>query len=69
MAFIASLPSTLRKFGSSLVIMDRLTKLAHFIPIKVNYNVEKLTKIYLREIIRLHGVPISIYLKEVYSLS
>ena len=42
------------------VIFDRLTKFAHFIPVKVTYNAEKLAKIYILEIIRLHGVPLSI---------
>ena len=38
----------------------RLTKSAHFIPIQVTYNAKKLAKIYLKEIVRLHGVLISI---------
>jgi hypothetical protein len=42
------------------VIVDRLTKAAHFIPIKVKYSLEKLTKLYLQKIVRLHGVPESI---------
>jgi hypothetical protein len=42
------------------VIVDRLTKAAHFIPTKVKYSLEKLTELYLQEIVRLHGVPESI---------
>ena len=42
------------------MIIDRLTKSAHFIPVKVTYNAEKLAKIYISEIVRLHGVPLSI---------
>ena len=41
-------------------IVDRLTKSAHFVPVQTTYNSEKLAKIYIREIVRLHGVPISI---------
>ena len=40
--------------------VDRLTKSAHFIPVKVTYNAEKLAKLYILEIVRLHGVPLSI---------
>ncbi|XP_055836406.1 uncharacterized protein LOC129905043 [Solanum dulcamara] len=39
-----------------------LTKSAHFIPVRMDYNAQKLTKIYVKEIIRLHGVPLSIIL-------
>ena len=42
------------------MIVDRLTKSAHFILVKVTYNVEKLAKLYISEIFRLHGFPISI---------
>ena len=40
--------------------MDRLTKSAHFVPVQTTYNSEKLVKIYIREIVHLHGFPISI---------
>ena len=60
MDFIVSLPNTLGKFDSVWVIVDRLTKSAHFILVKVTYNVEKLAKLYISEIVRLHGVPLSI---------
>ncbi|XP_055814500.1 uncharacterized protein LOC129884182 [Solanum dulcamara] len=60
MDFVVGLPKTLGKFDSIWVIVDRLTKYAHFIPIKTTYNAEKLDRIYIREIVRLLGVPISI---------
>ncbi|XP_055806962.1 uncharacterized protein LOC129875729 [Solanum dulcamara] len=60
MDFVVCLPKTLGKLDSIWVIVDRLTKSAHFIPIKVTYDVEKLAKLYIREIIQLYGVPISI---------
>ena len=60
MDFVVGLPKTLGKFDSIWVIVDRLTKSAHFIPVKVTYNVEKLAKLYISEIVRLHGVPLSI---------
>ncbi|XP_069146929.1 uncharacterized protein [Solanum lycopersicum] len=40
--------------------LSRLTKSTHFIPVKVTYNAEKLAKLYISEIVRLHGVPLSI---------
>ena len=40
--------------------VDRLTKSAHFIPIQMDYSLDRLVEIYIREIVRLHGVPSSI---------
>ena len=60
MDFVVALPKTQRKFDSIWVIVDRLTKSAHFIPVRTNYNVAKLAEIYIEEIVRLHGVPSSI---------
>ena len=42
------------------VVIDRLTKAAHFIPIRLNYPINKLGDLYIREVVRLHGVPLSI---------
>ncbi|KAE8723570.1 Detected protein of unknown function [Hibiscus syriacus] len=42
------------------VIVDRLTKSSHFIPVRVNYTLDKLARLYISEIVRLHGVPLSI---------
>ena len=44
MDFVVGLPKTLGKFDSIWVIVDRLTKSAHFIPVKVTYNAEKLSQ-------------------------
>ena len=60
MDFVVGLPKTMGKFDSIWVIVDRLTKSAHFIPVKVTYNAEKLAKLYISEVVRLHGVPLSI---------
>ena len=43
-----------------MVIVDRLTKSAHFLPIKFEMPKDKMVELYIREIVRLHGVPISI---------
>jgi hypothetical protein len=44
------------KFDSIWVIVDRLTKSAHFIPIHTKYQVEKYAEIYVARVLRLHGV-------------
>ena len=60
MDFITKLPKTMRGYDSIWVIVDRLTKSAQFIPIKENYSVEKLADIYIKEVVKRHGVPVSI---------
>ncbi|KAI3708176.1 hypothetical protein L2E82_37300 [Cichorium intybus] len=60
MDFITKLPRTPRGYDSIWVIVDRLTKSAHFIPIREDYQVSKLAEIYTREVVRRHGVPTSI---------
>ena len=57
---MVGLPKTMGKYDSIWVIVDRLTKSAHFIRVKVTYNAEKLAKLYISELVRLHGVPHSI---------
>ena len=47
MDFVVGLPRTLGKFDSIWVIVDRLTKPAHFVPFQTTYNSEKLVKIYI----------------------
>ena len=43
-------------------MVDRLTKSAHFQPVRTDYSLNKLAELYIREIVRLHGIPISIIL-------
>ena len=40
--------------------MDRLTKFAHFLPIRLNYSMDRLANLYVNEIFKLHGIPVSI---------
>ena len=58
--FVTGLPRTVRKNDTIWVIIDRLTKSAHFRAIRVNLHLWRLAELYVSEIIRLHGVPISI---------
>ena len=60
MYFIAKLPKSKDRLDAIWVIVDRLTKSAHFLPIKEMYKMEILTQIYIKEVVRLHGVSISI---------
>ena len=60
MDFIDGLPRTRRGNESIWVIVDRLTKSAHFIPVKSTRSASSLSKIYMREIVRLLGIPLSI---------
>jgi transposase InsO family protein len=56
MDFIVGLPRTQRGFDSIGVIVDRLTKVAHFIPVRTTYSSAKLVELYLERISSLHGV-------------
>jgi len=60
MDFVMSLPNTPRGHDAIWVIVDRLTKSAHFIPINISFPVSQLAETYIREIVKLHGVPWSI---------
>ncbi|GKB89512.1 putative reverse transcriptase domain-containing protein [Tanacetum coccineum] len=60
MDFVSRLPRTPSGYDSIWVIIDRLTKSAHFLPMKKMDSMEKLTQLYLKEVVCRHGVPISI---------
>ncbi|GJR11275.1 putative reverse transcriptase domain-containing protein, partial [Tanacetum coccineum] len=60
MDFVTKLLRTTKKHDAIWVIVDRLTKSTHFIPIRENMAVHKLAKIYVNEILARHGVPVSI---------
>ena len=60
MDFVTGLPRTQRQHDAIWVIVERLTKSAHFLPINVEDSLEKLAQLDVDEIVRLHGVPVSI---------
>jgi hypothetical protein len=60
MDFVTKLPRNLTGFDAIWVIVDRLTKPAHFLPIRENYSMDKLTILYVKKIVSRHGVPVSI---------
>ena len=51
MDFVVGLPKTMSKYDSIWVIVDKLTKSAHFILVKVTYNAEKLANLYISEVV------------------
>jgi hypothetical protein len=57
MDFITGLPRSNRGHDSIWVIVDRLTKVAHFLPIKTTDRGQNLAELYIRRIVSLHGVP------------
>ena len=60
MDFVIGLPRTRASFNAILVIVDRLTKSAHFLVIHNNFFLDRLVELYISEIFKFHGVPISI---------
>jgi hypothetical protein len=57
MDFIVGLPRTAKGYDSIWVIIDRLTKIAHFLPVKAKYSVATYAALYIARILSLHGVP------------
>jgi len=60
MDFMIGMPKTIKQHDSVWAIIDRLTKAAHFFAIKATFTSEQLANLYIKEIVRLHGVPLSI---------
>ena len=60
MDFITGPSRSQNQYDSIWVIVDRLTKSAHILPVRTNYLGEGCAKIYIDEIVRLHGAPVSI---------
>ncbi|GJZ47378.1 putative reverse transcriptase domain-containing protein, partial [Tanacetum coccineum] len=60
MDFVTKLPRTSSGHDTIWVIVDRLTKFAHFLPMHEDYKMDRLARLYLNEIVARHGVPISI---------
>ncbi|GJU51458.1 putative reverse transcriptase domain-containing protein [Tanacetum coccineum] len=60
MDFVTKLPKTANGYDTIWVIVDRLTKSAHFLQMRENDPMEKLMKLYMKEVVTRHGVPVSI---------
>ena len=60
MDFVTHLPRTPRRHDAVWVIVDRLTKLSHFLAVRMTFTLEEFCQLYIRENVRLHGVSVSI---------
>ena len=60
MDFVVGLPVIGRKHDSVWVVVDQLTKSAHFLPVRTDYSLDKLAELYIKEIVRLHRILVSI---------
>ena len=58
MDLVTGLPWTVNRFDSIWVILDRLTKTAHFLPVRMTYRASQNARLYLDRIVPMHGVPI-----------
>ena len=60
MDFVTHFPWTLRRHDAVWMIVDRLTKLVNFLAVRMTFTLEEFYRLYIREIVRLHGVLVSI---------
>ena len=60
MDFVFAFPLTQKKHDSVCVIVDILTKSAHFLSVWLVYSMDRLAELYVSEIVRLHEIPLSI---------
>jgi hypothetical protein len=57
MDFIVGLPLTTRRHDSIFVVVDTLIKSSHFIPMRMTYRAPEIARVFINNIVRLHGVP------------
>ena len=57
MDFVVGLSLTSHRHNAILVIVDKLTKSAHFIPVRDTYDVTDVARVFVSEVIHLHGIP------------
>ena len=60
MDFVTHFPRTPQRNDAVWVIVDRLTNSAHFLTVRMTFTLERFFWLYIQEIVRLHGVPVSI---------
>ena len=57
MDFIVELPETTKRHNSILVVVDKLTKSAHFIPVRDTYKASEIAQVFIKDVVILHGFP------------
>ena len=57
MDFVTGFPRASKQHDSAWIVIDRLIKSAHFLPVKTSYTTDQYADIYIQEIVRLHGIP------------
>ena len=60
MDFMTHLPRTPQRHDAVWVIVDQITKSAHFLAVRMTFTLEEFYRLYVRKIVRLHGVLVSI---------
>ena len=60
MDFVTHLPQTSRRYDAVWVIVDRLMKSTHFLAVQITFTMEEFFRLYMREIVWLHAVLVSI---------
>ncbi|XP_075499161.1 uncharacterized protein LOC142537536 [Primulina tabacum] len=60
MDFVVGLPISVKGANAIWVIIDHITKSTHFLPVKTNFSMTQYEDLYIKEIVRLNGIPISI---------
>lgn len=56
MEFITRLTRIVRQYDSIMVVVDRVTKVAHFVPVKSTFSVSYVARVFIKDVVRLHGV-------------
>jgi hypothetical protein len=57
MYFIVGFPLTARRHDSNFLVVDTLTKSSHFIPVHMTYQAPDIARVFISDIVRLHGMP------------
>ena len=68
MDFVSGLPRSPKGHKAIWVIVDRMTKSTHFLPIQMNYSLDQLAQLYVDEIVRLHGYLLLLFQIEIQGL-